>query len=298
MEKHGAKLKTRLERERKHLCVVCGQNPMKEGRVKCESCLQKCVARARKVWARRRQGNQCGTAGCSNQAKKGRTLCESHLAHLRRNAQERRQYQTQRNLCWQSCGRHVEFEGRRYCLTCEYKLRGEKLPRYVWLTIKIGMGLYRRRERNAFISDRLYLLKPAEQTVLTIRYGLDDHRLPDRTLTTAAEQCGFSRERARQLHDQGMRRMLDLKDLNDIPELLHETKHRLSKYTELDRRERARAKTRYAMRTGRLNRQPCERCGSLKAEAHHPDYDKPLDVKWLCRKCHSEEHKGEKAEAA
>lgn len=31
----------------------------------------------------------------------------------------------------------------------------------------------------------------------------------------------------------------------------------------------------------------CERCGETNnLEAHHPDYSKPKQVQWLCRKCH------------
>lgn len=37
-------------------------------------------------------------------------------------------------------------------------------------------------------------------------------------------------------------------------------------------------------------KKPCVICG-LKAQAHHHDYTKPLDVIWLCSKHHSEEHK-------
>lgn len=55
------------------------------------------------------------------------------------------------------------------------------------------------------------------------------------------------------------------------------------------------AKTRYAVsnavRDGRLFKSPCEVCGKLKVEAHHPDYSKPLDVMWLCTKHHKEWHK-------
>ncbi len=36
-------------------------------------------------------------------------------------------------------------------------------------------------------------------------------------------------------------------------------------------------------------RKPCH-CGE-KAQAHHHDYSKPLDVVWLCVKHHNEEHK-------
>lgn len=46
-----------------------------------------------------------------------------------------------------------------------------------------------------------------------------------------------------------------------------------------------------AIRDGRVSRQPCEVCGEQKAHAHHDDYSKPLDVRWLCTTHHSEWHK-------
>lgn len=46
-----------------------------------------------------------------------------------------------------------------------------------------------------------------------------------------------------------------------------------------------------ALRDGKLTRQPCEVCGSAKAQAHHGDYSKPLDVRWLCSTHHAEWHK-------
>ena len=47
-----------------------------------------------------------------------------------------------------------------------------------------------------------------------------------------------------------------------------------------------------ALRKGTLVRQPC-RCGNPRSEAHHPDYSKPLEVEWLCRRCHAEDHRRE-----
>lgn len=44
-----------------------------------------------------------------------------------------------------------------------------------------------------------------------------------------------------------------------------------------------------ALRSGVLTKQPCFCCGE-KAEAHHPDYDRPLDVVWLCTTHHNEVH--------
>lgn len=45
-----------------------------------------------------------------------------------------------------------------------------------------------------------------------------------------------------------------------------------------------------AKRDGKLIRQPCEICGE-HAQAHHDDYSKPLDVRWLCATHHAEWHK-------
>lgn len=47
-----------------------------------------------------------------------------------------------------------------------------------------------------------------------------------------------------------------------------------------------------AKRRGELVPQPCETCGVARAHAHHEDYSKPLDVRWLCRPCHHAEHGG------
>lgn len=46
-----------------------------------------------------------------------------------------------------------------------------------------------------------------------------------------------------------------------------------------------------AIRNGLLTRMPCVRCGHEKSVAHHEDYDKPLDVMWLCQPCHKQRHK-------
>lgn len=45
-----------------------------------------------------------------------------------------------------------------------------------------------------------------------------------------------------------------------------------------------------AVRDGKLKKQPCAICGTDKVHAHHQDYAKPLEVKWLCAKCHHRVH--------
>lgn len=46
-----------------------------------------------------------------------------------------------------------------------------------------------------------------------------------------------------------------------------------------------------AIKAGRLLRMPCSRCGDANSLAHHEDYDKPLEVVWLCQPCHKQRHK-------
>lgn len=54
-----------------------------------------------------------------------------------------------------------------------------------------------------------------------------------------------------------------------------------------------RSAVRSALIDGRLQKpDTCSKCGqgSVKIEGHHRDYDKPLEVEWLCDLCHAEKH--------
>lgn len=56
----------------------------------------------------------------------------------------------------------------------------------------------------------------------------------------------------------------------------------------------ARAKANRAIKSGKLTRLPCEVCNIEPAEAHHDDYTKPLEIKWLCSSHHKQHHGIEK----
>jgi len=52
-------------------------------------------------------------------------------------------------------------------------------------------------------------------------------------------------------------------------------------------RVKARGKVARAIRSGHLAKSPCVICGHrARVEAHHDDYAKPLDVRWLCPSHH------------
>lgn len=59
-----------------------------------------------------------------------------------------------------------------------------------------------------------------------------------------------------------------------------------------------------AIEAGEMQRrESCEQCGDAgtfkdgrtKIQAHHDDYNKPLEVRWLCQRCHHAWHKINKA---
>lgn len=56
----------------------------------------------------------------------------------------------------------------------------------------------------------------------------------------------------------------------------------------------ARAYANCYLRRGKIKREPCLNCGDVKSQMHHADYKNPLDVIWVCRKCHMEIHKSAK----
>lgn len=46
-----------------------------------------------------------------------------------------------------------------------------------------------------------------------------------------------------------------------------------------------------ALLKGTVVKSSCVICGNKKVEAHHDDYTKPLDIKWLCRSHHGAWHR-------
>ena len=45
-----------------------------------------------------------------------------------------------------------------------------------------------------------------------------------------------------------------------------------------------------ALTSGAIKKLPCQVCGKEKSEGHHEDYDKPIDVVWLCSRHHADRH--------
>ena len=69
-------------------------------------------------------------------------------------------------------------------------------------------------------------------------------------------------------------------------------KYKYHEDEEYNLKHKVRALTRSYIKAGILVKKSCEECGSIKKiQAHHEDYTRPMDIKWLCQKCHHEWHK-------
>ena len=65
--------------------------------------------------------------------------------------------------------------------------------------------------------------------------------------------------------------------------------------TEKKKHSNVRSYSNVYQKRGKITKQPCSLCGSTyRLEKHHPDYNKPLEVIWLCRKDHVELHSKER----
>jgi hypothetical protein len=63
--------------------------------------------------------------------------------------------------------------------------------------------------------------------------------------------------------------------------------HRMTE--EQRKKDSCRSYAREYLKRGKLKKEGCAVCGA-DAQMHHPDYDRPLDVVWLCKKHHQDIH--------
>jgi len=63
--------------------------------------------------------------------------------------------------------------------------------------------------------------------------------------------------------------------------------------TDSEDKKKAQRAARLAVQRGIIKKaKECQDCGAARRalQAHHEDYDKPLDVVWLCGTCHGARH--------
>ena len=104
----------------------------------------------------------------------------------------------------------------------------------------------------------------------------------------------WARNRERERAKQRARRAVLAQDPQWVEEN-NELKRKWAVTTDYDRNRdpekiRARRLLQSAVRRGTITRQACA-CGNPDTQGHHEDYSKPLDVLWLCARCHADLHR-------
>lgn len=78
---------------------------------------------------------------------------------------------------------------------------------------------------------------------------------------------------------------------NSLPERRNTKNKRLRELRKLHPvKYKARYTLNHSVASGKIVKKPCEVCGANMAEAHHDDYSKPLEVRWLCPRHHDAFH--------
>lgn len=70
----------------------------------------------------------------------------------------------------------------------------------------------------------------------------------------------------------------------------NETAVAYKSYAKYPEKRAARLQVMLAKQKGILKERPCEVCFEFPTQAHHDDYTKPLEVRWLCGIHHKEHH--------
>jgi hypothetical protein len=116
-------------------------------------------------------------------------------------------------------------------------------------------------------------------------------------------KCGATKENSDtgfcRLCTNEKKRLLREKNKQDPAWVEFDTKRNIARFAEnaLESVKQAcRRETHKAIRQGILKYLPCEVCGldDASVQAHHDDYTKPLDIRWLCSWHHAEHHKNQK----
>lgn len=163
-----------------------------------------------------------------------------------------------------------------YCLDCKKEAYREKeRERY-------HKDIVKTREKN-----REDYKKNAEKRRLTrIKYYYSHRQLE----LQRNKEANKNPERKSQLRKSVARWRSKNKILNYLRIQSAIKKSRDENPKEYKQKHAARDKVNKALVKGKIKKKKCEWCGNKYSEAHHSDYSKPLDVIWLCKRCHGQAH--------
>lgn len=118
----------------------------------------------------------------------------------------------------------------------------------------------------------------------------DFYRRGSNGLMSVCKVCSREQEREKRLKNPEVWRAKGRRNYRNHK--VHIAEKRKAWYQRSQDKHAAHVKVAKAIRKGDLVRLPCEDCGRVDSLAHHDDYSKPLDVRWLCPTHHMRLHFG------
>jgi len=300
---HGIPIPPRRVKWPEGSCHSCWRMP-RPGYATCDFHL----TQNRQNHEKRKSQGLCTWGGCPSAPKDDHTLCDLHLKEMLDRAVERREDRKARKVCIQ-CGKLPSWWGL-LCLICRQNYTKNILP----LGARKALAKHRRQE---IINTRRIVACAALEVATAYRRDLMDQRFPrllimrhglndgvDRTLEEIGARFEISRERVRQIELRGLARIrrkgIDVSLLTPPFHEVQRTHFKNRKHLVSDEKRKhaaAHGLVAKALLDGSLVKKPCGwqvspdvKCGDSETVGHHPDYDKPLEVIWLCRGHHMRAH--------
>jgi len=154
-------------------------------------------------------------------------------------------------------------------------VNGKRLAKHTKTGTKTKVCTYcgKRKDRDKFVTGRMCIA--CKTSYDKARYLAKKEEIDGRMKAYGKTERGYEvnkKATAAYYERNGYRKYVPLKGTTE--------------HTEFLRRKNAHNKVHYAMKTGKLVKGVCEICGCSDVHAHHDDYDRPLEVRWLCVKHH------------
>jgi len=269
----------------------CGQMPRK-GYKTCDTCLDE----VKQSYRKRRAKGMCGYGtGCSERAAEGHSMCAAHLRQNNTKIRELLDGRVAQGLC-RRCGFPRIPNDNHWCADCRISLGYHPLPHKTRIAIREFWRTSAVKERREFAASAIDLLRaPRMKTVLRLRHGLIDG--VDHTLESVGIRLGVTRERVRQIENKAYGILIglgaDVSFRSREPERppIKDRDRLISPLR--TKKDKAHQLVTEAIKSGALTPGPCKDLNDDckgRVLAHHPDYDKPLDVEWVCRRHHAVAH--------
>jgi hypothetical protein len=175
-----------------------------------------------------------------------------------------------RSLLCSRCKGIKEHQERGYCLACERERYQEKDKPDCFIC-----GATKENIRDAYC-------RKCKNTRMQVKSLVEGRRFKnDEGRKLTCSNCGREKEET-YLNESYCRNC----------KMFKKKLHRPYRTDEQRLKEAVRRVTSNKIKQGHLIRLPCEVCCTdVDVHAHHDDYSKPLNVRWLCRKHHQEYHR-------